>query len=473
MNNFAKWIIDNHSKLQKSAIVDPGGFITYSELSQLIFQFASVFLKKGIVAHQHVVIVMDDCKEWPAVALGLLAIGANIVLLSPNICKTDIDFYCKESDSDAVITDQDYHFSNITNITLAELMLARDHTDIEFYDWHDDEACLWLLTSGTGGKSKCIIHRHAMFMHNLHIVGQSSIMNISKDSIIYSTGKLYWAWGFCANMIFGLAQGATVCVLPGLVSPRRICNWAKQCKITHLYTVPTMINSLIKHQSQAQLPTSIKHIFSGGEPLTRTMVTRFEKVCQVPLCDVLGTCESMQVAYRLPNDRGLIPFDGVELQLRDSTREATHLLGELYVKTPVTALGYYKNYASTKHTFVGEWARTGDLMEQYPDGSYNYVSRVTDLVKINAKWVDIHEIETQLLSFDNVDDCCVVSCTNQHGLLELHAFLVSADGVNTESIKHQLQSLVSHVPKVFRLIPELPRTINSKKMRNTLATMCG
>lgn len=37
--------------------------------------------------------------------------------------------------------------------------------------------------------------------------------------------------------------------------------------------------------------------------------------------------------------------------------------GELWVKGPNVALGYFNNEKATKETFIGEWLRTGDTFK--------------------------------------------------------------------------------------------------------------
>lgn len=48
--------------------------------------------------------------------------------------------------------------------------------------------------------------------------------------------------------------------------------------------------------------------------------------------------------------------------------------GELWVKAPVVALGYYGNEEATRETFVDGWLRTGDWMRIDKDGFLQYAS---------------------------------------------------------------------------------------------------
>ena len=44
--------------------------------------------------------------------------------------------------------------------------------------------------------------------------------------------------------------------------------------------------------------------------------------------------------------------------------------GELWVKGPIVALGYYGNEQATKETFVDGWLRTGDILKVDKDGFF-------------------------------------------------------------------------------------------------------
>lgn len=61
------------------------------------------------------------------------------------------------------------------------------------------------------------------------------------------------------------------------------------------------------------------------------------------------------------------------LVLDDGTDAGIGEVGELWVKGPFVALGYYGNEQETKEAFVDGWLRTGDFLRTDRDGFLLYV----------------------------------------------------------------------------------------------------
>ncbi|KAG9077944.1 hypothetical protein FS749_010126 [Ceratobasidium sp. UAMH 11750] len=75
--------------------------------------------------------------------------------------------------------------------------------------------------------------------------------------------------------------------------------------------------------------------------------------------------------------------------------------GELYVRGPNNALGYWRNEKATRETFLpGNWMRTGDQFV-YKDGHLWFQDRVKDTLKVSGVQVSPTEIETVLKGHPN------------------------------------------------------------------------
>ena len=48
-------------------------------------------------------------------------------------------------------------------------------------------------------------------------------------------------------------------------------------------------------------------------------------------------------------------------------------IGELLVRGPTAAEGYWNQREKSRRTFEGEWTRTGDNYVREPDGFYRYL----------------------------------------------------------------------------------------------------
>ena len=63
-------------------------------------------------------------------------------------------------------------------------------------------------------------------------------------------------------------------------------------------------------------------------------------------------------------------------------------LGELQISGPSAALMYWHNREKTKHTFAGEWTRSGDKYSRDADGYYTVTLTTALLFQPNVTVID-------------------------------------------------------------------------------------
>ncbi|NIQ25076.1 MAG: AMP-binding protein, partial [Gammaproteobacteria bacterium] len=99
-------------------------------------------------------------------------------------------------------------------------------------------------------------------------------------------------------------------------------------------------------------------------------------------------------------------------------------VGELLVRAPSAASGYWNQRAKTRATFSGDWAYTGDKYIRDPDGYYEYCGRTDDMFKVSGYWVSPFEVESALIAHPAVLEAAVVAAEDDEGLLKPKAFVV-------------------------------------------------
>lgn len=57
--------------------------------------------------------------------------------------------------------------------------------------------------------------------------------------------------------------------------------------------------------------------------------------------------------------------------------------GEIWIRGPSIARGYYKNPAKTDEAFKDGWLLTGDVGEWHDDGTLSVIDRIKNLVKLS------------------------------------------------------------------------------------------
>ena len=471
--NFAAWIFLTHAdKLSKPAVIDDHTVLTYKKLCTHVELFAGYLHAQGGRPQQRIVISMDDGVSWPVVFLGALYVGMNPVLVSNIMPVTDIERVIQISDASIIVSDHNQQWS-IPCIDKKIVMSCCAEPIKDFYRFHPDEMCLWLLSSGSTGEPKCIVNRHANLYNLLQLVAPT--LGIDCDSVIYSTAKMSWTYGFNLSVTFALGSGATAHVGNSLPAPTRVYNKLKKHAITHLFSVPSVLSSMLKHPDHEIIFPP--RIFSSGEPLPVQVAQAFVDQHDRQVCEVFGMSETTQIYCAQTLDTwqpGTIgrPLPGVQYQLRDSLGAVVELgqVGELFVSSPCQATLYWKDWSRSQQVFQGSWVRTGDQCLENAQGNLVFVSRSDDLVKIQGLYVAPSEIENAIANLPGIEDCTVVHAPNSQGLAELHAFVIRNNNVDSTYIKQELQKqLPAHkIPRHVKFVETLPKTLTNKKIRSSL-----
>ena len=472
--NFANWLFEtNIANRNKLAFVDNNQSLTYGQLENHVKMFARQLIEANLLPQQRIIICLGDCVEWPVFFLAALMVGLNPVLVSADLPKKTIKHIMDLCDCSAIVTEQFENF-DVKHFTKNQALQPGPILD-QFYQYHSDEPCFWLLSSGTTGEPNCLVHRHADLYNLLESVATPAY-SIDSNSRILSTAKLSFTYGFNNGITFSLGKGATTYLINGVPAPSIIFDKINQHQITHFFTVPTIIASMLKHGQNKKLNSSVKFMVSSGEPLPKNICEKFEQQHSNTIYNCIGMSEVTQTyCAQTPKnyESGTVggPLPGIECQVRDEDGVVLPpgKLGELFVKSPCAALMYWKDWKKTKNTFVGEWVRTGDKVIETSRGNYVYISRADDLIKINGLYVSSIEVESTITEITGVTECAVVISTVGN-FPEIHAFVVKDLDISVGDILLELNSCLERhkIPKKIHFIDSLPKTVTYKKQRSKL-----
>ena len=102
-------------------------------------------------------------------------------------------------------------------------------------------------------------------------------------------------------------------------------------------------------------------------------------------------------------------------------------MGELLVSGPTSAMMYWNNREQSRHTFLGEWTRSGDKYVEDEDGYFVYCGRRDDMLKVSGMYVSPFEVEGALATHPDVLEAAVVAWPDGDGLIKPKAFVVLKD----------------------------------------------
>jgi benzoate-CoA ligase len=150
-------------------------------------------------------------------------------------------------------------------------------------------------------------------------------------------------------------------------------------------------------------------------------------------------------------------------------------VGELEVAGPTAAMCYWNDRAKSRHTFAGEWTRTGDKFYVDADGNYVHCGRTDDMLKVGGIWVSPSEVEAALIAHEHVLECAVIGCADENELIKPKAFVVlmpgvTADAALPDALKNHVKARLApyKYPRWIEFIDELPKTATGKIQRHVL-----
>jgi hypothetical protein len=153
--------------------------------------------------------------------------------------------------------------------------------------------------------------------------------------------------------------------------------------------------------------------------------------------------------------------------------------GELFVGGAGLALGYLNRPELTAERFIvhpqvpgARLYRTGDRVQERPDGNLEFLGRVDRQVKINGKRVELDEIEVRLRATGLVQDAAVVCPAGPVGQRTITAFVTTADNVplDLSRLRHALRDDLPDymIPGSITQLDALPLSPTGKVDRSSL-----
>ncbi|KAF9024465.1 hypothetical protein BDP27DRAFT_1387428 [Rhodocollybia butyracea] len=235
-------------------------------------------------------------------------------------------------------------------------------------------------------------------------------------------------------------------------------------QVTHLMLVPPQVLLLCK----------IRMVLCAGSSLTAELAEQLYKL--LPMAQIgqaYGATEATGVVSIWPvgqhhgiSGGELIPGIVARLIKKDGSLAGYNEPGELHVKTPSAALGYYGN--------VKAWIHTGDLVQLNETHEVIFIERV----KVRGFQVSPAELEGCILDHPWIADAGVVSIPDDYSGEVPLAFVVPVPNIMNEINTFQLKESVmkhvaarkapfKHLARV-EIIGDIPRNPSGKLLRRVL-----
>jgi fatty-acyl-CoA synthase len=378
------------------------------------------------------------------------------------------------------------------------LVADQDEKKFKYPEFDERLAAAMCYTSGTTGMPKGVLATHrAITLHSM-ASGLTDALGLRESDTVMAVVPMFHAnaWGMPYTCVMiGAKQ-----VFPGPhLDPPSLLDLMVQERVTVTGGVPTiwlgMLQILDAHPKKYDL-SCVRAVVTGGSAAPPSMIEGFQERHglnilhswgMTELCP-LGTVGSMpqrlagaskqeklafqakqgrpcpMVEIRARNENGLVPWDGQSM-------------GELEVRGPWIASGYYNRPdAQTSFTDDG-WFKTGDIVAIDRWGTLHLQDRAKDVIKSGGEWISSVALESALMGHPAVAEAAVIPASHPKWAERPLAIVVLKDSkkVTSEELIKFLEPQFAKwwLPDAIAFASEIPRTSAGKFLKTALREKYG
>jgi len=486
-------------------VTESGACVTIAEFDALVARTATWLAGQGIVAGDRVAVWLVNRIEWLALLFAIARIGAILVAVNTRYRSAELRHILVSSGARMLIIQPGFHHLDfpavIAGLDPAELqelatvavldepegecrpILGRrtiafapaivPEAETNSRDTTSDPRAPFILftTSGTTKSPKLVLHTQAT-------IGRHALRSAPAYGFDRAGSAFLTALPFCG--VFGLNP-----LLAAIVG-------AASIHIVSMFDADDATQRIARH--------GITHLIGSDEIFRRLVESDFERLASLRLCGFATFTPGSGAFLKETAERGLPlfglygssevnaifavqpqalsmderlkgggrPASGNDAQVRARDQETGELLGpftpgELEIRAPTNFVGYFRNPEATREAIDAEgFFRTGDLGYVRDDGTFVYIARLGDTIRLSGFLVDPAEIEDVLKTIAGVRDAQVVGVALK-GQMRPIAFVIPADpsrGIDEAAIIAAAASMLASfkVPARIMDIDAFPTT---------------
>ena len=511
--------------------------LTYGDLFVEVQKFANVLKSLGVKKGDRVTIYLPMVPELPAAMLACARIGAIHTVIFSGFSSASIKDRIDDSKSKIVITaDGSYRRGKIVKLkeviddAVKDLefvkhvvVLERTKNKIPILPrdkfWNElmsdaSDSCvaekldsahpLYILyTSGTTGKPKGVLHGTGGYLTHLYSTFKWAF-DIKNSDVFFCTADIGWVTGHSYVVYAPLLHGATQIMYegaPDFPDISRMWSILEKYNASIFYTTPTALRMFMK--SGDEIPnsfdlSSLRLLGTVGEPINPEVWKWYYKTIGNERCPIIDTWWQTETGgmmisplpgletIPLKPGSGTLPIPGVDITVVDESGAEIppNTKGYLVIKNPwpgmlLTLWGDDEKYKTVYWSKYRNCYYPGDYALKDDDGYLWLLGRADDVLKIAGHRIGTAELESCIVSDNDVAESAVCGIPDEIKGEVIIAFVVLKDGVATDRIvleKNLFSKIRADVgaiatPKQIFFVSKLPKTRSGKIMRRLLKSI--
>ncbi len=513
--------------------------ISYGDLFRDVCKFANVLKSLGVQKGDRVIIYLPMIPELPVAMLACARIGAIHTVVFSGFSSISLRDRIDDSGSKVIVT-ADVGFRKGKIIKLQEIV-DESVKDLDFVEhviilkrmetlstpgpkyvlWHElmensSDECraeeldsnhpLFILyTSGTTGKPKGVNHGTGGYLTHVYSTFRWAF-DIKNSDIFFCTADIGWVTGHSYVVYGPLLHGTTIIMyegVPDYPDASRIWEMIQRYHVTIFYTTPTALRMFMKFGDSIPNSftlSSLRLLGTVGEPINPEVWRWFFSTIGKTKCPIIDTWWQTETGGMM-----LSPLPGLEtipLKPGSATRQIPGtdiaVVNENGDELPPNTKGYLvirKPWPGMLLTLWNDdekykdvyWSRfknmyyPGDYAIRDSDGYFWLLGRADDILKIAGHRIGTAELESTLMTHNDVAEAAVCAIPDEIKGEAIVAFIVLKHDIKMNNDKLQLE-LVQTVrdgigpiatPQQIYFVTKLPKTRSGKIMRRLLRSIAS
>jgi len=316
-------------------------------------------------------------------------------------------------------------------------------------------------TSGTTSAPKLVVHQQRSIV--THAADVATMFDYDDESVVMIPLPLCGVFGF--TVLWGAFAGHAKVILPTAFEAQQTGRLVQEYGVTSMHGSDDMFHRLLATE------WDLSSINCSGYARFNSALDGIVERCErrgVPLSGLYGMSE-VQALYAFRGASGLPVEERWRAagQLVSPQAERRVVDDELQLQGPSLFEGYLADggheidHELTAANFDGPWFKTGDLAVEDGPRSFEYITRIGDVMRLGGFLVAPAEVEGTIMGLDTIDQAQVVAVGREQGARPV-AFVILAPGAELDEqavIEHCTSSLAKFkCPVCVVAIDEFPVT---------------
>lgn len=489
-----------HVRPDHLAVVDGERHQTWSEFARRVARVAGALQSLGVRRGDRIAVLAPNGDRYLEIYYGVFWSASVLVPLNTRLAIPEIRFQLRDAGARVLLFAQEFagvaaelkgHLdcafialdrpTEVSDGVYESLVASTD--PIEEIRGPDDELAAIFYTGGTTGLPKGVMHTHK----SLSAMAVNLVMSlqVDEDSVALHSAPMFHMADIA---VWTMTQVGGTHIITSKLDENAMFDAIERDRVTHIFTVPTVIDRLAKHPRAVTADvSSLRMLGYGGAPMPPAVLEYArERFPSISFGQGFGMTEMPAISYLSPrwHRKGADPEKlksagaaayGYELKVvgPDGKELPRGEIGEIVGRGDNVMAGYWNRPTETAQALRGGWMHSQDVGYMDKDGAIYITDRMKDMIVSGAENIYSIEVENVVYRHPAVAECAIIGVPDERWGERVHAivFLKSGAALTLDELAVFCREQIAgyKCPRSLELLPTpLPRSAAGKVLKSDL-----